>query len=64
METDFMNTLKELEVQSVKTDSAISRIKEEREAIFEEIVEVEKQIMLWEKKIQLERETQEVSVFV
>jgi hypothetical protein len=25
---------------------------------------VEKQIMLWEKKIQLERETQEVSVFV
>jgi predicted RNase H-like nuclease (RuvC/YqgF family) len=43
----------------VKLDAAITRVKEEKESILQEIMEVEKQILLWEKKIQLERETQD-----
>jgi hypothetical protein len=49
----------ELELDSVKLDAAITRVKEEKETILQEIMEVEKQILLWEKKIQLERETQD-----
>jgi hypothetical protein len=40
-------------------DATIQRLHDEKETLFNEIVEVEKQLMLWEKKIQLERETQE-----
>jgi len=59
METEFMQKLKEMELQSVQTDADIQRLIEEKESVFNEIIEVEKQLMLWEKKIQLEKETQE-----
>jgi hypothetical protein len=58
-ETDYMLKLKSLELKSLEADALLQRLREEKEAIFAEMIEVEKQIMLWEKKIQLERETQE-----
>lgn len=59
MEAEFMAKLKGLELASVQTDAQIAQLKDEKETVFQEIVEVEKQVMLWEKKILLERETQE-----
>jgi len=59
MEQDFMVKLKQLELKSVELDELVVRLRDEKAAIFAELVEVEKQILLWEKKIQLERETQE-----
>ena len=37
----------------------IDRIKDEKAQLLSEIVEAEKQILLWERKIHLEREMQE-----
>lgn len=59
METDFARKLRELEMNSVQMDASIAKLKQMKEDTFQEIVEVEKQIVLWEKKIQLEKETQE-----
>lgn len=59
METEFMNKLKDLEQESKESEGDIEEMKQRKEKIFDEVVEAEKQIMLWEKKIQLERETQE-----
>jgi len=58
MQSDFVNELKELEKQSVEAESKIERIKIEKKALLDEILESERQIKLWEKKIQLEKETQ------
>lgn len=59
LEADFMHKLKGLELRSVEMDAALVRLKEQKEVIFAEMVEVERQVMLWEKKTQLEKETQE-----
>jgi myosin heavy subunit len=59
LETEFVRRLEELELQGVEMSENIEKIKEEKEDTFQEIVEFEKQIMLWEKKILIERETQE-----
>ena len=58
-EKEFVAELKELELQSVQRDSQVKRLKTERAQILEDIVESERQLMLWEKKIQLEKETQD-----
>ena len=60
METDFVNELRELEAQSVRWEQQIAKCKDEKNAILEKSVETERQIMLWEKKIQLEKETTQV----
>jgi hypothetical protein len=59
LEGTILIKVRALELRSVEMDALVQRLREEKEAIFSELVEVEKQIMLWEKKIQLERETQE-----
>jgi chromosome segregation ATPase len=59
LETEFVRRLEELELQGVEMSENIERVKEQKEDVFAEIVEFEKQIMLWEKKILIERETQE-----
>jgi len=59
IETDFANKLKELEKGSILTDASISSLAEEKAELLEALIDAERQIMLWEKKIQLERETQE-----
>jgi len=58
-EKEFVAELREMETASIQRDSAIKKLKVQRAQILEDIVESERQLMLWEKKIQLERETQD-----
>lgn len=58
METDFVKKLKEMEVSSIETEATIQATTEEKNQLLNDIVEAEKQVMLWERKIQLEKETQ------
>lgn len=59
IEHEFKQKLKELENESIKLENQISQLKEEKADILAEIVEAERQILLWERKIQLEKEMQE-----
>ena len=54
-----MEKLKELEKQNVKLEIDIDRLKEEKAELLQSIVEAERQILLWERKITLEKEIQE-----
>ena len=58
LETDFVKKLKELEMQSIESEAQIQATSEEKNQLLNDIVEAEKQVMLWERKIQLEKETQ------
>jgi len=58
METGFVEQLKELEKEAVGMESKIIQLKEEKERLLLDVTEAEKQVMLLEKKIALERETQ------
>merc|ERR1719498_560592 len=58
MEMEFKAELKELETESVTLETKIHEVKEAKSVLLEEIVETERQLLLWEKKIQLEKETQ------
>ena len=59
LEMEFVQELKEMEVESIRLEQHIADAKMQKKAIVDEIVEAERQIMLWEKKIQLEKETQQ-----
>mmetsp|Transcript_2903 Transcript_2903/g.417 ORF Transcript_2903/g.417 Transcript_2903/m.417 type:complete len:115 (-) Transcript_2903:672-1016(-) len=59
IESEFVEKLKELEKKSVKLEVQIDRLKDEKANLLSDIVECERQILLWERKIQLEREMQE-----
>merc|ERR1711871_1714521 len=48
--------LKEMETESIRLEQHTSDVKLQKKAIVDETVEAERQIMLWEKKIQLEKE--------
>lgn len=58
-ETAFLERLKEMEEESVRLESKIENLKTEKADILQEIVQAERQICLWERKIQLEKEMQE-----
>jgi len=58
MEREFKQELKEMEREAIAKESNIASTKAEKNQILDEIVEAERQIMLWEKKIQLAKETQ------
>eukprot|EP00003_Mantamonas_plastica_P019718 TRINITY_DN3204_c0_g1_i9.p1 TRINITY_DN3204_c0_g1~~TRINITY_DN3204_c0_g1_i9.p1 ORF type:complete len:428 (-),score=182.15 TRINITY_DN3204_c0_g1_i9:420-1703(-) len=59
LETAMVNNIKDQELESVELEAKIDTIRDEKDAMLNELVEVERQIMLWEKKIQLAKETQE-----
>lgn len=59
METDFAEKLKELQRNSEQMEKDIVECKEQKNQLLEDILEAERQVMLWEKKILLEKETQE-----
>ncbi len=59
IESEFVEKLKELEKESVRLEVEIDKTKENKSDLLNEIVECEKHILLWERKIQLEREMQE-----
>lgn len=59
IENEFKQKLKELENESIKLENHISNLKEQKADVLAEIVEAERQILLWERKIQLEKEMQD-----
>ena len=59
MEKEFRAELREMEMESIRLDRKNEELKREHEQILESIMETERQVLLWEKKIKLERETQE-----
>lgn len=59
IENEFKQKLKELENESIRLENQISNLKEQKADILAEIVEAERQILLWERKIQLEKEMQD-----
>ncbi|KAL3911028.1 MAG: hypothetical protein SGPRY_008848, partial [Prymnesium sp.] len=58
MEAEFVEKLKTLEGEAVGAEGQIVELKAQKERLLLDVVEAEKQIMLIEKKIALERETQ------
>lgn len=59
IENEFKQKLKELENESIRLENNISNLKEQKADILAEIVEAERQVLLWERKIQLEKEMQD-----
>merc|ERR1719301_407873 len=59
METEFIAKLKEIEQASSEMENNVRQVRREKEEMSEEILEAERQVMLWEQKIHLEREMQE-----
>eukprot|EP00611_Tribonema_gayanum_P002483 TRINITY_DN11854_c0_g1_i1.p1 TRINITY_DN11854_c0_g1~~TRINITY_DN11854_c0_g1_i1.p1 ORF type:complete len:974 (+),score=491.39 TRINITY_DN11854_c0_g1_i1:44-2965(+) len=58
MERDFLLELKALEAESLALEDKIGTANGAKNDILAEIVETERQLLLWGKKIQLEKETQ------
>ena len=59
IENEFKQKLKELENQSIRLENNIASLKESKADILAVIVEAERQILLGERKIQLEKEMQD-----
>lgn len=56
-ESDFIGSLKQAERESIELQATLEGTTEEKERLLNSLVESERQIMLWEKKTQLARET-------
>ncbi|XP_077315749.1 coiled-coil domain-containing protein 40 isoform X1 [Lithobates pipiens] len=56
MESEFIQSLREAERESVEMQGNLVNLQEEKERLLKDLVETEHQIMLWEKKIQLAKE--------
>ena len=59
IEMEFKQKLKEMENESIKLENQITQLKEQKSDIIIEVIEAEKQILLWERKYQLEKEMQD-----
>ncbi|XP_041075699.1 coiled-coil domain-containing protein 40 [Polyodon spathula] len=59
MENEFVHKLKEAERESIEMQMKLERLQEEKERLLNSLVEAERQIMLWEKKTQLGKETRD-----
>merc|ERR1740117_2462531 len=59
METEFVAKLKEIEAQCLTMEASVGQVKEEKLAMTQDILEAERQVFLWERKISLEKEMQE-----
>lgn len=59
IEMEFKQKLKEMENESIKLENQITQLKEQKSDILVEIIDAEKQILLWERKYQLEKEMQD-----
>ncbi|XP_077425880.1 coiled-coil domain-containing protein 40-like isoform X2 [Vanacampus margaritifer] len=57
METDFLHKLKEAERESIEMELKVEKTQGEKEKLLSSLMESERQIMLWEKKTQLMKET-------
>lgn len=59
LNSEFSEKIKYLEKESVRLEIEIEKLRKEKAQILEETMECERQILLWERKIELEREMQE-----
>merc|ERR1711937_255204 len=59
METEFVAKLKEIEGQCIQMEQSIADVKEEKETATQDIMEAERQVLLWQRKIALELEMQQ-----
>lgn len=59
IETEFVHKLKEIEGQCLSIEGSIDRVKNEKDQMMQDIVECERQVLLWDRKITLEKEMQE-----
>lgn len=59
LETSCMEELKQMEKDSVGYASTIEELKRAKASLTDQIVDAERQALLWEKKIQLHKETKE-----
>merc|ERR1719327_178956 len=59
METEFVQKLKEIEAQCQSMEAQVAQVKEEKAALTQDILEAERQVLLWERKISLEKEMQQ-----
>ena len=57
-EKEITGGLKEMEQDVVALENKVETASEEKKRVLAEVIECERQIMLWERKIQLEKETQ------
>jgi chromosome segregation ATPase len=58
-EKAFADTLKDMEREAAAADARVAGVREECARLTEDLVEAERQVLAWEKKIALEKETQE-----
>lgn len=54
----FSEELREMEAESAAADARVEALRGEKERLLTDLVECERQVALWEKKIELEREMQ------
>lgn len=57
LEMECVEELKEMEKESVALQATVNETKSSKAAILDEIMDTERQALLWEKKIQLDKET-------
>ncbi|KAI9328619.1 hypothetical protein BDR26DRAFT_808293 [Obelidium mucronatum] len=58
LEQEFRARLKIAELDSIRIETRIDELRDEKKRALQGLVEAERQLMLWEKKIQLAKETQ------
>ncbi|KAJ3279438.1 Coiled-coil domain-containing protein 40 [Borealophlyctis nickersoniae] len=58
LEQEFRAKLKQAELDSIRMEQQVEAIKAEKARALQGLIEAERQMMLWEKKIQLAKETQ------
>lgn len=58
LELDFARELAALEAEAVALEARAAQLRLDKQELLGSVVEAERQLMLWEKKIQLEKETQ------
>jgi len=59
LETEFVAKLKEIEGQCLRMEGDVERVKDEKIQMTQDILEAERQVLLWERKIALEKEMQQ-----
>merc|ERR1712056_101233 len=58
-ETEFVQKLKEIEGRCLEMEQSVDRVKSDKSQMTQEVLEAERQVLLWERKITLEKEMQE-----
>lgn len=58
-ESEFIQRLKDMEKEAVSLEVQVDWLREQKADLLADIVEHERQILLWERKIHLEKEMQE-----